>query len=286
MRPLRLLVERRLETDAVDVVATLLDTQRAFDGVAEDYDRSNAENRILSAMRERVRQTVERLVPPGSRILDLGCGPGADAEYFARRGDRVVAIDWSPAMVQQAERRMHEARLADRVVVQRLGIHEIDCLEAAAFDAVCSNFGPLNCVPDLPAAMRAVAARLRPDGVVIASVMGRTCPWEFALYAVRGDWRRATVRFAPDFVAVPLAGRTVWTRYYSTSEFESICADAGMSRISLRALGLLAPPPYLHDFADRHPTLVATLARLDDAIGAWPLARRWGDHFVMALRRV
>ena len=64
----------------MDVVATLLDTQRAFDGVAEDYDRSNAENRILSAMRERVRQTVERFVPPGSRILDLGCGPGADAE--------------------------------------------------------------------------------------------------------------------------------------------------------------------------------------------------------------
>jgi 2-polyprenyl-3-methyl-5-hydroxy-6-metoxy-1,4-benzoquinol methylase len=153
--------------------AALVDTQRAFDGVAEDYDRSNAENRILSAMRERVRQTVERFVPPGSRILDLGCGPGADAEYFARRGDRVVAIDWSPAMVQQAERRMHEARLADRVVVQQLGIHEIDCLEAAAFDAVCSNFGPLNCVPDLAAAMRAVAARLRPNGVVIASVIAR-----------------------------------------------------------------------------------------------------------------
>jgi ubiquinone/menaquinone biosynthesis C-methylase UbiE len=286
MQPLRLLVEGRLETDAMDVVATLLDTQRAFDGVAKDYDRSNTENRILAAMRERVRQTVERFVPPGSRILDLGCGPGADAEYFARRGDRVVAIDWSAAMVQQAERRMHEASFADRVVVQQLGIHEIDCLEAAAFDAVCSNFGPLNCVPDLAAAMRAVAARLRPNGVVIASVMGRTCPWEFALYTVRGDWRRATVRFAPDFVAVPLAGRTVWTRYYSTSEFESICAAAGMSRISLRALGLCAPPPYLQAFADRHPTLVSTLEQLDDAIGAWPLARRWGDHFLMALRRV
>jgi SAM-dependent methyltransferase len=270
----------------MDVVATLLDTQRAFDGVAEDYDRSNTENRILSAMRDRVRRTVERFVPPGSRILDLGCGPGADAEYFARRGDRVVAIDWSPAMVQQAERRIHDARLADRVVVQRLGIHEIDCLEVTAFDAVYSNFGSLNCVPNLATAMRAVATRLRPNGVVIASVIGRTCPWELALYAARGDWRRAAVRFAPGFVAVPLAGRTVWTRYYATDQFESVCAFAGLSRIYLRALGLFAPPPYLRAFADRHPTLVSTLERLDDAMGAWPLARRWGDHFLMALRRV
>ena len=174
----------------------------------------------------------------------------------------------------------------DRVVVQQLGIHEIDCLEADAFDAVCSNFGPLNCVPDLAAAMRAVATRLRPNGVVIASVIGRTCPWELALYSARGDWRRATVRFAPGFVAVPLAGRTVWTRYYATDQFESICAFAGLSRIHLRALGLCAPPPYLRAFADRHPTLVSTLERVDDAIGAWPLARRWGDHFLMALRRV
>src|SRR6185436_5585247 len=71
VRSLRLFVEHWLETDAMDVVATLLDTQRAFDGVAEDYDRSNTENRILSAMRARVRQTVERFVPVGSRLLDL-----------------------------------------------------------------------------------------------------------------------------------------------------------------------------------------------------------------------
>jgi SAM-dependent methyltransferase len=266
--------------------AALLDTRHAFDGVAEDYERSNNENRILASMRDRVRGTVERLVPPASRMLDLGCGPGADAVHFARRGDRIVAIDWSPAMVREAERRVCQAGLADRVVVQQLGIHEIDCLEAGAFDAVYSNFGPLNCVPDLAGAMRAIRARLRPDGVVIASVIGRTCPWEVALYLSRGDWGRAAVRFAPGFVPVPLAGRTVWTRYYAPHEFESACAAAGFRRVSLRALGLLAPPPYLQAFADRHPSLVGWLERADAAIGAWPLMRRWGDHFLIALRRV
>lgn len=285
MRAVRLLAQRRLEELAVDVVGQLLDTQRAFDGVAADYDRSNTENRILSAMRDRVRRTVERFVPAGAHLVDLGCGPGADAAHFARRGDRVAAIDWSPAMVEQAERRIQQSGLADRVVVRHLGIHEIDRLEPAEFDAVYSNFGALNCVPDLAAALQGIAGRLRPGGFLIASVVGRTCPWEVALYLARGDWRRATVRFGTGPVAVPLAGRTVWTQYYSTGAFERICAAAGFSRAHLRTLGLCAPPPYLHAFADRHPALIDALERADDAIGAWPLIRRWGDHFLIAMRR-
>ena len=263
----------------------LLDTQEAFDGVAADYDRSNTENRILFAMRERFWRLAAQFVPAGSRLLDLGCGPGADAEHFARRGDHVVAIDWSPAMVEQTARRIERSGLDDRVVVRHLGIHEIGRLEQAPFDAIYSNFGALNCVPDLAAAAQAIATRLRPGGLLIASVIGRTCPWEVGLYLVRGDWRRAAVRFATMPVAVPLAGRTVWTRYYSTQAFEQACAAAGLTRVHLRALGLATPPPYLQAFADRHPSLVDALARVDDAIGAWPLARRWGDHFVMVVRK-
>ena len=47
----------------------LLETQRAFDGVASGYDRSNTSNRTLSGMRERARQTVESVVPRGAHLL-------------------------------------------------------------------------------------------------------------------------------------------------------------------------------------------------------------------------
>jgi ubiquinone/menaquinone biosynthesis C-methylase UbiE len=61
-----------------------VDTQQAFDGVAAGYDRSNAANPLLCAMRKRVRRTIAEYVPAGSRILDLGCGPGTDAADLAR----------------------------------------------------------------------------------------------------------------------------------------------------------------------------------------------------------
>ena len=84
----------------------LFDTQRAFDGVAAGYDRSNAANPTLCHMRARAREAVQALVPHGSHVIDLGCGPGTDAEYLAQNGYRVTAIDWSRAMVDEARRRL------------------------------------------------------------------------------------------------------------------------------------------------------------------------------------
>jgi len=265
--------------------AALVDTQRAFDGVAAEYDQSNERNPLLCAMRRRVRDTFERFVDRGSRVLDLGCGPGTDDEYFAGRGYHVTAIDWSPAMVAEARRRMHAASLEERVDVLHLGIHQLHQLAPATFDAALSNFGPLNCVLDLDAASKLIADRLRPGGLLVASVIGRVCPWEVALYLARGQRSRATLRFGRDPVPVPLEGRTVWTRYYAPDAFEQVFAPAGFHRVSLRTLGLWVPPPYMQAFANRHRRLVGVLQRLDDAVGNWPGFRAWGDHFLIVMRK-
>ncbi|MFI5246821.1 MAG: hypothetical protein ACHQQR_16430, partial [Gemmatimonadales bacterium] len=126
---------------------------------------------------------------------------------------------------------------------------------------------------------------VRPGGVLVASVIGRVCPWEMALFGARGQWRRATIRFARDLVPVPLEGRTVWTQYYTPRVFERACVAAGFDRVSLRTLGLFVPPPYAHAFAERHRTLVSGLQRIEDAVGAWPGIRAWGDHFLIVLRK-
>jgi SAM-dependent methyltransferase len=274
-----------MEARAVAVMEQTLDTQRAFDGVASAYDRSNAANPTLCAMRRRTLAAVAAHVPAGGRIIDLGCGPGADGEALARAGYRVTAIDWSPAMVEETRKRIARAGLQDRVDVHHLGIHQLDRLPPSRFDAACSNFGPLNCVPSLADAARLIGDRVRPDGVLVASVIGRICPWELALYGWRGDWARLRVRFARQPVAVPLNGRTVWTSYHTPGEFERTFVAAGFTRVSLRALGVFVPPPYMDRFASRHPSLVARLQRLEDRAGGWPGLRAWGDHFLMVLRR-
>ena len=282
---MRLLDQSRLAGCAVAVARALQDTRHAFDGVAPTYDRSNSECRILCEMRARTLSTVARYVGPGSALLDLGCSPGADAEAMARRGHMVTAIDWSPAMVSEASGRMRSAGLADRVIVRHVGIQEIDRLAPSTCDGAWSNFGPLNCVPDLRAASALIADRLRPGGVLVASVIGRIGPWEIALFAGRGDWSRLAVRFARNVVPVPLDGRTVWTRYYTPGAFSRIFEASGFVRAEVRALGLCAPPPYAQAFASRHPALISRLFAIDDRIGGWPVVRNLGDHFLIVLRK-
>jgi SAM-dependent methyltransferase len=285
VRTLRVLDQNELEERAVAIARALRETQQAFDGVASTYDRSNSECRTLCEMRQRTLAAVVRSVPLGARLLDLGCGPGADAEQMARAGYAVTAIDWSPAMAGEAAGRARRAGLEGRIDVKHLGIHELDRLTPDRFDGAWSNLGPLNCVPSLEDAAALIAERLRPGGVLVASVIGRICPWEIALFASRGDWRRIGVRFARGAVSVPLEGHTVWTRYYTPRAFTRAFKAAGFRRVELRALGLCVPPPYAQAFADRHPALVSRLQAVDDAIGAWPIARGFGDHFLIVLRK-
>jgi len=265
---------------------TLLDNQRAFDAIAAEYDEIVAPNAALQAIRDRTRAAVVDRVPPGSRLLDLGCGSGLDAVWFAGRGYHVVALDWSAAMVREAQRRVEANGAAVAVDVRHGAIERLDAIELGTFDAVYSDLGPLNCVANLPDVAVRVAGLLRPDGIVAASVMARVCPSEIALYAARGQFARARLRFANDAVSVSLGGGRVWTRYYSPRAFERPFAAAGFERESLRGVGIVTPPPYCDAFASRHPVLMSWLRRVDDVIGAWPAVRAVGDHFVMAFRKV
>ena len=73
-------------------------------------------------------------LPPGSRILDVGCGSGWLSEYFARLGYIVHGIDISPELIEMARDRIkrlsydvdHETELQCTFAV-----HDI---ESAAFD--------------------------------------------------------------------------------------------------------------------------------------------------------
>ncbi|WP_461172342.1 LicD family protein [Arthrobacter sp. Z1-9] len=45
-------------------------------------------------------QELARELPPGSRILELGCGLGTDAKHFAAQGHHVVAVDYSRPAIE------------------------------------------------------------------------------------------------------------------------------------------------------------------------------------------
>ena len=79
-----------------------------FDGHAPVYmDNSFTKNTV-----EEVDFILAELtLPPGSRILDIGCGTGRHAVELARRGYQVTGVDISSGMLAEAEKAAREANV-------------------------------------------------------------------------------------------------------------------------------------------------------------------------------
>ncbi|BCJ62460.1 class I SAM-dependent methyltransferase [Micromonospora endophytica] len=108
---------------------------------------------------------VDALVPPGSRILDAGCGTGRVGAALAARGHTVVGVDADPVLVEAA-RTDHPG---PHWLVGDLA--ELDLAaagEAAPFDAavLAGNVMTFVAPGTEVAVLRRVAAHLRPDGVL------------------------------------------------------------------------------------------------------------------------
>ncbi|MGW0610079.1 class I SAM-dependent methyltransferase [Streptomyces sp. NPDC002788] len=71
-------------------------------------DRSRPVPFFVAKPDENLVSCVERELPGGGRVLDLGCGPGRNALYLAERGFEVDAVDLAPAAVEWARERARE----------------------------------------------------------------------------------------------------------------------------------------------------------------------------------
>lgn len=260
-------------------------TQDAFDSVAADYDGPRGNNDSIQDMRREMWRWLDATFAPGSRLIDLGCGTGIDAIRMAQLGHHVTATDWSPQMAQRTRDRAASGQLTDRVRVLSVGAHELHRLDGSGvYDGAYSNLGPLNCVPDLGEVSRECARLLKPGAALVFTVIGRICPWEIAHYLPRRQWARVKVRFARGSVPVGMNKHTIWTQYYGPREFYR-AFDDHFALAHYRGLCVLAPPPYLTWFRERHSRWYERLWRMDRRVAGWPVLREVGDHFLIVMRR-
>ncbi|GAA0232427.1 NAD(P)/FAD-dependent oxidoreductase [Cryptosporangium japonicum] len=116
-------------------------------------------------------------LPPG-RVLDLGCGEGGDAVWFARQGWSVTAADISPVALERAARHAADAGVTDRIDFQRhnLAVSFPD----GEFDLVSAQF--LHSWGDMPreAILRRAAAAVAPGGVLLIEGHSGAPHWENA----------------------------------------------------------------------------------------------------------
>jgi len=260
----------------------------AFETVAEAYDR-NADkydefienNPNLMRMRQRVYRFVAARLPKGSRILDLACGTGTDAIWFAQNGYVVHGVDISGEMLERAKQKAQDLNLQDRLSFEQLSYTDLERSNLPPFDLTFSNFGGLNCVSDIKLVAESVRPLLNPYARVIWALMPPFCLWEAAML-LRGRFKLATRRFAgrstvfkeglhyPVFYYTPAQVATAWGENFHLE--------------SVEALSVITPPATNKDFAVKRPRAFSLLSKFDDALAPrWPF-KYWGDFTIVALK--
>jgi SAM-dependent methyltransferase len=153
-------------------------------------------------------------LPPGARVLELGCGGGQDSARIAARGFSVDATDGTPAMVAKANERWG---VGARVMA-------FDALEAEAeYDAVWAHASLLHCPrAALPDVLARIHRALRPGG------------WHFASYKLgeeegRDDLGRFYNFPDADWLTAQYMALTGWqiveTRHYTSGGFDNVERD-------------------------------------------------------------
>ncbi len=134
-----------------------------FDAATLEYYEAAAPHYTASTAQDRHRHLdpfLDRLAAC-AKVLELGCGCGADAAHIARRGFVLDATDGTQAMVRKARERFDvKAR-----------VMRFDELEADAdYDAVWAHAALLHAPrAALPAIVQRISAALKPGGLHYAN---------------------------------------------------------------------------------------------------------------------
>ncbi|MFI0367866.1 class I SAM-dependent methyltransferase [Actinomadura sp. 1N219] len=134
--------------------------RRGYDAVSLHYDEAyGAETKYRPWISE-----LNRRIPAGGTVLDLGCGSGVPvARALAAAGHRVTGIDISDVQIRRAR------RLVPRADFLRADITDVT-YEPATFDAIVSFYALIHLpVAEQPPLLDRIAAWLRPGGLFVAT---------------------------------------------------------------------------------------------------------------------
>ena len=143
---------------------------RGYDQVADEYAALEPAEAPWPRLR-RVRAFAADL-PPGSRVLDVGCGNGLPATRELALSHEVTGVDISEQQIARARSNVPAATFV------RGDVREVD-LPVGAFDAIVALYLVDNIArEDYPALFRRFNQLLRPNGRLLLSAEPGEDPWQ------------------------------------------------------------------------------------------------------------
>ena len=229
-----------------------------FDENADDwsdlYGKVTRVNDLVLADRKKAAIAhLERHLPPGSRVLDAGCGAGLTAVDLAKMGHSVHGVDVSSKMLEHARKNLTDAGIEE-------SRFELTCsdvfgakLKADSFDAVAA-LGFLQYQPDEATSLRELHRVIKPGGVLVITgpMERRLANWlGMSRYYYAARWRlEKLLRPAPKPAAAAASDgaaegggeavlHQISAHAYSYARFKRLLTDAGFRIESVKGHGFV-----------------------------------------------
>lgn len=181
------------------------ETRDAYDRLAEVWSETTDDGPYNGWLE---RPALRSLVPQpldGQRVLDAGCGSGAQCAWLLDQGADVVGVDLSSRMVDEAVRRCDgRGRFLVADLAERLPV------EPKSFDGVTSSL-VVHYLADWTVPLQSFATALRPGGWAVISLDHPAAPplpgqrgGYFDTELVSDTWRKADVEVTQRFWRRPL----------------------------------------------------------------------------------
>lgn len=259
-----------------------------FDHLASGYDANFTDHPIAQTLRKSVYSVVASHVGGRSDVLEIGCGTGVDATWFAGRGCNVLATDVSQEMLAVSIERVAglDDALSSRIEFARLDLNKPtlpEQHEKRVFDLIYSNFGALNCAQDLGQFAFFAVQHLRVNGILILTLMNRYCAWEFLGGVSKLDFRAATRRWRGSAMWES-NGHQLEVRYPTVSSLRRQLAPE-FKLLEVKGIGVFLPPSEWFNVVQTRPRLLSSLSAVEKATARWWPFDRLGDHVTVVFQK-
>jgi SAM-dependent methyltransferase len=185
-----------------------------------------------------------RYVQPGSRVFEIGAGPGRFTQILAGLGCRILVADISQTQLDLNRQHGQEHGFVGAVEGwRRLDICDLSALEPASFDALVAYGGLLSYVFERAGDALVECKRvLKPDGFLLASVM----PLWGSAHSVLGNildippgQNRRVIRTG-DLTPENYPAGTHFCHIFRAKEFRELLTRAGLDVIAMSASNCLS----------------------------------------------
>jgi len=262
--------------------------QQAFDTVAQSYDASFTHSVIGIAQRNVVWSYLESTLSPSDElnILELNCGTGEDALWFAKQGHKVLATDISEKMLEITQEKILEANLLSRVQTMQTDIRKIESARIKQkFDLVFSNFGGMNCISsnEIKKFRNEIKELLKPAGRLTMVLMPKFCLWETIYFLMKFNFSKAFRRYSDDGTIARLNGNEMRTFYFSPVKMKKLFGQ-NFDIVAVKSVGFFIPPSYLENLFYSKAKLFNFLEKLERATTKLSFLAGFSDHYLIDLR--